>query len=165
MKTTLALCFVLLALAPISGANGADTLSKREVKKFKGNYEGEISGIAGNTTLPNNSTRFTAQVKVSGKSRERLPALISGLNAGSSHSIVWRKPTGSKSRVKWVGIYVGTVTNPLTFLPEPVSGMRTLIISDRGRDVNFRYIMRLTDTLREGSYSAQNLKGKLGRRR
>lgn len=165
MKTTSSAWFVFLAFALIPGSNGADTLGKREVKKFKGTYEGEISGIAGNASLPNNSTRFNAQVKVTGKSRERLPALISELNADPSHTIVWRQPTGTNRRVKWVGLYVGTVTNPLTLLPEPVSGTRTLIIVDRGRDVNFRYIMRLTDTLREGSYSAQNLKGKLGRRR
>ena len=165
MKSAFSLVFPLFALAFLTSATGADTLSKREVKKFKGTYEGEISGIAGNASLPNNSTRFTAEVKMTGKSRERLPALISGLNAASTHTIVWRKPTGTAKRAKWIGLYVGTVTNPLTLLPEPVSGTRTVIIVDRGSGVNFRYVMRLSDTLREGSYSAQNLKGKLGRKR
>jgi hypothetical protein len=40
-----------------------------------------------------------------------------------------------------------------------------MILVDRGSGVNFRYVMRLTDTLREGSYSAQDITGTLGKER
>lgn len=166
MKTFPVLLRCVICLVLVSGVSAsAATLKKSEIKKFKGVYAGRISGIAGNMSLPNNSTTFDAEIKVTGKRREALPVLIAGLNARSAHFIAWRKPTGSPSRAKFVGFYVGTVTNPVTLLPETVSGVRTMILVDRGAGVNFRYVMRLTDTLREGSYSAQDLKGKLGKER
>lgn len=161
--------FLFLSLAALvygaAATTSAAPLKQSDIKKFKGVYAGEISGIAGNVSLPNNSTRFVAEIKVTGKRREALPVLIEGLNARSAHFIAWRKPTGSPSRAKFVGFYVGTITNPVTLLEEPVSGVRTMILVDRGAGTNFRYVMRLSDTLREGSYSAQDLKGTLGKKR
>lgn len=166
MKTFLLLFLSLsfLVLGSLDSVSAA-TLKQSDIKKFKGTYAGRITGIAGNVSLPNNSTTFDAEIKVTGKRREAVPVLIAGLNARSAHFIAWRKPTGSPSRAKFVGFYVGTVTNPVTLIPETVSGMRTMILVDRGTGVNFRYVMRLTDTLREGSYSAQDLTGKLGKER
>lgn len=165
MKTSLLLLFFLAALVLVLPGASAAPLKQSEIKKFKGVYAGRISGIAGNVSVPNNATTFDAEIKVTGKRREALPVLIPGLNARSAHFIAWRKPTGSASRAKFVGLYVGTFTNPSTMLVEPVSGMRTMILVDRGGGRNFRYVMRLTDTLTEGSYSAQNLKGTLAKER
>jgi hypothetical protein len=166
MKTSflLLLSVTALVLGSLDSASAA-TLTQSEIKKFKGTYAGRISGIAGNVSQPNNATTFDAEIKVTGKRREALPVLIPGLNARSAHFIAWRKPTGSASRAKFVGFYVGTVTNPVTLISETVSGVRTMILVDRGSGVNFRYVMRLSDTLREGSYSAQDLTGKLAKER
>ena len=166
MKTNflLLLSFICLVLGSGESASAA-TLKQSDIKKFKGIYAGRISGIAGNVSLPNNSTTFDAEIKVTGKRREAVPVLIAGLNARSAHFIAWRKPTGSPSRAKFVGFYVGTFTNPSTLVEEQVSGIRTMILVDRGAGANFRYVMRLTDTLTEGSYSAQDLKGTLGKER
>lgn len=164
----ISLLFLLSCTSLLFGSFGslsAAPLTQSEIKKFKGVYAGEIYGIAGNVSQPNNSTRFAAEIKVTGKRREALPVLIPGLNAQNLHFIAWRKPTGSASRAKFVGFYTGTFTNPSTMLVEQVSGVRTMILVDRGAGTNFRYLMRLSDTLREGSYSAQDLTGKLAKER
>jgi len=160
----LLLSFAVLLLGSSSMVSAAP-LKQSEIKKFKGIYAGRITGIAGNVSMPNNSTTFDAEIKFTGKRREALPVLIPGLNAQAAHFIAWRKPTGSPSRAKFVGFYVGNFTNPSTMLVEQVSGVRTMILVDRGAGSNFRYVMRLSDTLREGSYSAQDLTGTLGKER
>lgn len=160
----LLLSFAVLLLGSSSTVSAAP-LKQSEIKKFKGIYAGRITGIAGNVSMPNNSTTFDAEIKFTGKRREALPVLIPGLNAQAAHFIAWRKPTGSPSRAKFVGFYVGNFTNPSTMLVEQVSGVRTMILVDRGAGSNFRYVMRLSDTLREGSYSAQDLTGTLGKER
>ncbi|PAW64367.1 MAG: hypothetical protein B9S36_02705 [Verrucomicrobiia bacterium Tous-C2TDCM] len=150
------------ALAVVSvGPLAAATLKQSEIKKFKGTYEGRISGI----TSPNNAVNGPAKVKVTGKSRELIPVLFDFNKARTAHFIAWRKPTGSPSRARFVGYYVGTFTNPITLIEEQVTGVRTMILVDRGSGVNFRYVMRLNDTLREGSYSAQDISGTLGKER
>ena len=74
MKPISLLFLVFAVLAPgLCGSASAATLKKSEIKKFKGTYAGEISGIAGNVSLPNNSTRFVAEITVTGKRREALP--------------------------------------------------------------------------------------------
>lgn len=125
------LAFAALFLGSAKSASAA-TLKQSDIKKFKGVYAGRISGIAGNVSLPNNATTFVAEVKVTGKRREALPVLIPGLNARSAHFIAWRKPTGSPSRAKFVGFYVGFFINPSTMVEETVTGMRTMILTDRG---------------------------------
>jgi len=154
------LSFAALVLGSLDSAAAA-TLTQSEIKKFKGTYEGRISGI----TSPNNAINGPAMVKVTGKNRELIPVLFEFNKARTAHFIAWRKPTGSPSRAKFVGYYVGTFTNPTTLIQEQVTGVRTMILVDRGSGVNFRYVMRLTDTLREGSYSAQDITGTLGKER
>ncbi len=157
--------FLFLSLAALvfgaAATTSAAPLKQRDIKKFKGTYEGTVSGI----TNPNNAVSGVVKVKVTGKRRELVPLLFDVNKARSAHFIAWRKPTGSPSRAKFVGFYVGTITNPVTLLEEPVSGVRTMILVDRGAGTNFRYVMRLSDTLREGSYSAQDLKGTLVKKR
>jgi hypothetical protein len=162
MKTTFFLLLSLTALVLGSLESvAAATLKQSDIKKFKGTYEGRISGI----TNPNNAINGPAKVKVTGKSRELVPVLFDLNKARLAHFIAWRKPTGSPSRAKFVGFYVGTFINPVTLIEEPVSGMRTMILVDRGAGTNFRYMMRLTDTLQEGSYSNQDITGKLAKER
>ena len=65
------LSFAALVLGSLDSAAAA-TLTQSEIKKFKGTYEGRISGI----TSPNNAINGPAKVKVTGKSRELIPVLF-----------------------------------------------------------------------------------------
>lgn len=154
---------LFLAACCLVGQAGAQTLTQKQIKKFKGDYVGFVTGIAGNTTAGTAPVTFETAVKFTGKSREFLAPQISNLHASPAHRIVYRKPTGNDRRIRVTGYYTGTAVNPATSLPEPVSGIRRMVITDRGKGKNVRFVMRFSDTLREGAYSAQDLKGTLGK--
>ena len=164
MKTRATLLPALfLAACCLVGSAGAQTLTQKQINKFKGEYIGFVTGIAGSTTAGTRPVTFESGVDFTGKSREFLIPQISNLHTSPAHRIVYRKPTGNDRRILVTGYYTGTSINPTTSLPEPVSGIRRMVITDRGKDKNVRFVMRFTDTLREGAHSAQDLKGTLGR--
>lgn len=154
---------LILAACCLVDSAAAQTLTQKQIKKFKGEYIGFVTGIAGNTTAGTAPVTFETGVDYTAKSREFLVPQISNLHASPAHRIVYRKPTGNDRRIKVTGYYTGTAINPTTSLPEPVSGIRRMVITDRGKGAKVRFVMRFTDTLREGAYSAQDLKGTLGR--
>jgi hypothetical protein len=154
---------LFLAASCLVDSAGAQTLTQKQIKKFKGEYVGFVTGIAGSTTNETRPVTFETAVKFTGKSREFLVPQISNLHTSPAHRIVYRKPTGNDRRIKVTGYYTGTAINPTTSLPEPVSGIRKMVITDRGKGKKVRFVMRISDTLREGAYSAQDLKGTLGR--
>jgi len=154
---------LFLAAFCLVGQAGAQTLTQKQIKKFKGDYFGFVTGIAGSTSAGTAPVTFETLVKFTGKSREFLVPQISNLHAAPAHRIVYRKPTGNDRRIKVTGYYTGTAIDPTTSLPGPVSGIRKMVITDRGKGKNIRFVMRFTDTLREGAYSAQDIKGTLGR--
>ncbi len=164
MKTRAGLLYALFFVILCSvGSIEAQTLTKKQTKKYKGEYLGIVSGIAGSTSAGTVPVRFESRVTFTGESREFLSPQISNLYSSPVHRIVYRKPIGNDRRIKITGYYVGTAINPSTGLPEPVSGIRKMVITDRGKDKNVRFIMRFTDTLREGGFAAQDLKGTLGK--
>jgi hypothetical protein len=154
---------LFLAACCLAGPADAQTLTKKQIKKFKGEYIGFVTGIAGNTTAGTAPVTFETGVDYTAKSREFLVPQISNLHASPAHRIVYRKPTGNDRRIRVTGYYTGTAINPTTSLPEPVSGIRRMVITDRGKGKKVRFVMRFSDTLREGGYSAQDLKGTLGK--
>lgn len=154
---------LILAVCCLVDSADAQTLTQKQIKKFKGEYIGFVRGIAGNTTAGTAPVTFETGIDYTAKSREFLVPQISNLYASPTHRIVYRKPTGSERRIKVTGYYTGTAINPTTSLPEPVSGIRRMVITDRGKGKNVRFVMRFTDTLREGGYAAQELKGTLGK--
>jgi hypothetical protein len=157
MKTSFFLILLSLfsALLFVPSELGAGTLKKKEIKKYKGTYVGVVRGIAGNSPVS-----FETGVALTGKSREFVAPQISSLYASSAHRLVFRKPTGSKTRAKFVGYYVG-ISPTLA----PISGIRRMTVTDRGKGKNFRYSMRFSDTLREEGFAAQDLSGVLVRER
>lgn len=161
MKTRRRLLFqtIFLAIFCLTASAGAQTLTNKQVRKYRGEYLGIVSGIASNT-IRNSAVAFESRVNLTGKSRELLSPQISSLYASPTHRIVYRRPTGDDRRVTITGYYVGTAINPGGF-PEPVSGIRKMVITDRGRGGNVRFIMRFSDTLREGVNAAQDIKGTL----
>jgi hypothetical protein len=160
MKTSILLILLSLfsALLFVPSELGAGTLKKKEIRKFKGDYLGQVRGIAGKNGESNALFSFESEIKLTGKSRELVAPQISSLYASSAHRLVFRKPTGSKTRAKFVGYYVGT--SPTL---APVSGIRRMTVSDRGKGKNVRFVMRFSDTLREDGYAAQDLSGVLGK--
>ena len=154
---------LFLAACCLVDTAAAQTLTKKQVKKFKGEYIGFVTGIAGSTSAGTAPVTFETGVDYTAKSREFLVPQTSNLHASPAHRIVYRKPTGNDRRIRVTGYYTGTAINPTTSLPEPVSGIRRMVITDRSKGVNVRFVMRFTDTLREGAYAAQDLKGTLGR--
>jgi hypothetical protein len=157
------LCRALItALVCFTATAGAQTLTGKQIKKFKGEYLGPVSGIASNTSR-DGAVAFETTVNFTGKSAELLTPQISNLYASPTHRIVYRKPTGDDRRLKITGFYVGTAINPSSGFPEPVSGIRKMVITDRGEGKNVRFVMRFSDTLREGVYAAQDIKGTLGK--
>jgi hypothetical protein len=143
----------------------AQTLTQKEIKKFKGEYIGSVTGIAGNASAGTVPVTFETRVTFTGKSREFLAPQISNLHVPLAHRIVYRKPTGTSQRIEVTGYYTGTAINPTTGLPEPVSGIRKMTITDRGKGKKARFAMQFSDTLRGGAYSAQDIKGTLRKKK
>lgn len=167
MKTTTRslLQTIVLVLFCLTASGEAQTLTKKQLNKYKGEYRGLVTGIAGNSTAGTAAVAFESRVEVTGKALEFVAPQISNLHASPRHRLVFRAAAGTERRVIFTGYYTGTAINPTSGLPEPVSGMRKMVIADRGKGKNVRFIMRFTDTLREGSYSAQELKGTLGKKK
>ncbi len=159
-RALLPILFAVAAIALPADLGAAD-LTTAQFRKFKGRYRGEVSGIAGNTTLSSHAVRFNTQILVTTKNAEVLVPLISDLHANPTHRIIWRKPTGTTRRAKRIGVYTGTYNNGL--VSGTVSGMRILNFSDRGSGSANRYTVRMTDTLREDAYSGQDISGLLKR--
>lgn len=149
------LAILVMAIAPAGGAD----LTAAQFRKFKGRYQGNVSGIAGNNNLGTRQVAFQTRIQVNSKGGEFLVPLISDLHAASRHRIIWRKPTGNIRRCKRIGIYTGTYSNGI--VSGSVSGMRVLNFSDRGAGSANRYTVRIKDTLREDGYSGQDLGGLL----
>lgn len=148
-----------LAGFALVGDLAAANLTPSQFRKFTGRYRGTVSGIAGNSNLGSTQVSFETAIRVTGRRVESLVPLISNLHAAPTHRIVWRKPTGTTRRAKLVGVYTGTFNNGL--VSGPVSGTRTLFFTDRGATKVARYTVGFKDSLREVSYSGQNLSGGL----
>jgi hypothetical protein len=131
-------------------------------RKFKGVYEGRLTGVYGESSgglLNLGPVAFNRRVRVRNKRRVNFTS-----PTNQQHRLIWSRPTGSRNRIRMVGRYVGTSFNPHKDVNEPVSGVRQQVIVDRGRGKpkGRRFVMRMNrDLLREGSLSYTRVSGKL----
>lgn len=153
------LAAAFLAGFALVGDLAAANLTPAQFRKYTGRYRGTVTGIAGNSNLGSTQVTFETSIRVTGRRSESLVPLISNLHAAPTHRIVWRKPTGTGRRAKLVGVYTGTFSKGL--VSGPVSGTRTLSFTDRGPNRVPRCTVGFRDSLREVSYSGQNLSGGL----
>jgi len=166
MKTPPFSLFALLTLFVLTAVDApARDLTTAEFRKFRGRYTGEVSGIAGNTTIPQQAIpSFETAIVVTSKPVEMPTPMIRDLYSATKHRIIWRKPTGTPNRAILIGIYSMRFTNSLG-ASITARGTRRIVINDRGAAAPNRYIASFSDNLKEtftltgATSAAQDLKG------
>jgi len=160
MRKTPFYLLILAVIFAIPASATAGQVSKKDFKKYRGLYVGAYSGTYGlsgtDGFLVVSATSFDAGVTISGRRKDSVTS-----PTGRVHIIRYSKPTGNNRRVRFRGTYIGSFLNPVNGQVEPVLGGRTISINDRGRKRAFRFVMKVRETLQEGSYSKLDVGGVL----
>lgn len=152
--------FILAVIFSVPANATAREVSKKEFRKYRGVYTGIYSGTYGlsgsDGFLVVSAVELEGTVTITGRRKDTVTSPTGGVR-----SIQYTKVTGSGKRVRFRGTYIGNFVNPINGQIEPILGGRTISINDKGKKRDFRFVMKITETLQEGSYSALNVSGVL----
>lgn len=159
------LSLVVASVFLLESADAGKGVRKKDLRNFKGVYEGRLGGVVGETTagepLSFRAVVFDTAMRITTQSKLRVES-----TTGQVHKLVYRTPSGTPRRIRLIGRYVGRAWNPFKSTFEPVSGIRRLILIDRGKGKRLRYLANLkVDEMQEGTLSYIKVDGKLAQRK